>query len=222
MNFVVITASWFDQLGRHLMLLAKGASPDAVLDAVLIRQAITRLLLQRSPDKSAHAVLSNLLTLVPLSPYPQPRTLSAQEEQDFASRIQIERTGAAIFAESTSLLHSLVNQVLPRLLSTPSFSLPAKEPIERSKVEVLADIVGGAFTISLSGTDSKEKKGAAAQLDRLALNLQSLVSKVATNGHDGDTDGAVTLAKVFVERLSSYESLTLASETFSKLAVPHS
>lgn len=80
-------------------------------------------------------------------------------------------------------------------------------------MEMLSDVVGGAFILAINRKD----KDVTTQLERLAQNLKSPVEK-AKSEIGGDNDNP-TLLRVFVEHLSSYRSLVDSSDHFSKLSL---
>ncbi|GAA5975572.1 hypothetical protein JCM5350_002653 [Sporobolomyces pararoseus] len=213
------SASWSEQLSQNLDNLIRDSSTPMTIHAGLVRQATYRLLQQHSPERIVFQILSRLLSLTPTLPNPLPRTLTPEDEQDLIIWTRIERAGSGLFSESPSLLYSFVNDVLPAFLSNSSFHNPAKDPVERTKVEMLSDILGGAFTLSLAGAREKEKARVVLQLDRLAGDLVSLLSKKSAPSEEEDLDTPM-LAKVFVDRLTSYKPLLAASKQFSLLSSP--
>ncbi|GAA5953116.1 hypothetical protein JCM3765_007417 [Sporobolomyces pararoseus] len=213
------SASWSEQLSQNLDKLVRDSTADTTTYIASIRQATSRLLQQHSPDRITLLILSRLLSLAPTLPDPLPRTITLQVEQKIIAWTRVERTGSALFSEFPSLLNSLVNQVLPTFLSNPSFLQPAKDPLEKNKVEMLSDILGGSFTLSLAKAREKEKAGVVLQLDRLAADLASLKSKAIAGSKEEDLD-APLLASVFISRLTSYDTLSAASKSFSRLSSP--
>ena len=218
-HFRYYAASWSEQLSQNLDNLIRDSSTPMTIHAGLVRQATYRLLQQHSPERIVFQILSRLLSLTPTLPNPLPRTLTPEDEQDLIIWTRIERAGSGLFSESPSLLYSFVNDVLPAFLSNSSFHNPAKDPVERTKVEMLSDILGGAFTLSLAGAREKEKARVVLQLDRLAGDLVSLLSKKSAPSEEEDLDTPM-LAKVFVDRLTSYKPLLAASKQFSLLSSP--
>ncbi|GAA5903364.1 uncharacterized protein JCM6883_004982 [Sporobolomyces salmoneus] len=215
------STSWSDQLKEHLPLLARsGPEQDTTLEAFLIRQALARL--EFAPEKLSSTIISTLLSMTPALPNVTPRRLSEEEERDYMLWSQIERVGSSIFSESPSMLYPLLNNVVPSLLSSPTITLRPKTAMERNKIEMLGDIVGGACTVALSQADDEGNKSAVTQLDRLAEDLRIVLKRKAVNGvaeeeEEEDSDDP-KLKTVFVARLTSYDSLSAASSTFSSLS----
>jgi len=212
LRFPSTTGPWSEQLRVNLVKLCQAPLDNSGTDALRTRQALDHLLRQQPSEKVALQVLTHLLTLVPSLPIPQPRKLSPADEANYALYHKIERAGSTLFSE-TPLLYSLVNDIVPPFLSTPTFNSPAQTYIERTKVEMLSDVVGGAFILALNRKNEDIKT----QLDRLAQNLKSPVER-AKSELGGDNDNP-TLLRVFVERLSSYQSLVDSSDHFSKLSL---
>ncbi|GAA5876534.1 hypothetical protein JCM16303_003571 [Sporobolomyces ruberrimus] len=216
------TASWSDQLRHHLTALSQGAKADASSDATLVQQAVSHLV-RYSPEKAAFQIVSILLPLAPDLWNPPPRTLTPTDEIACVLRTQVERTGAAVFCESFPLLSSLVNRVLPAFLSNPLFSLSAKDPVERARVEMLSDIVGGAFVANLAAPEDEGTDQVVTLLNRLAEDLGPILKKTQEVGGDGEEDmDRPPLPRVFVDRLASFEPLTVASEALARLSSPQS
>lgn len=212
LRMLAITASWSEQLQSSVSKLCQASLDTSGTDALQTRQALDHLLRQYPSEKVALQLLTLLLNLVPSLPNPQPRNLSSADETNYALYTQVERVAASLFSDAP-LLRSLVNHVVPSFLVTPLFDLPAQSPIERAKVEMLSDIIGGAFILAINRKD----KDVTTQLDRLARSIKSQMEKTKSE-KGGDVDNP-TLLRVFLERFSSYESLRDTSEVFSKLSL---
>lgn len=212
LRMLAITASWSEQLQSSVSKLCQATLDNSGTDALRTQQALDHLLRQYPSEKVALQLLTLLLNLVPSLPNPQPRNLSSADETNYALYTQVERVAASLFSD-TPLLRSLVNHVVPSFLVTPLFDLPAQSPIERAKVEMLSDIIGGAFILAINRKD----KDVTTQLDRLARSIKSQMEKTKSE-KGGDVDHP-SLSRVFLERLSSYESLRDTSEVFSKLSL---
>ncbi|GAA6007017.1 hypothetical protein JCM11491_001479 [Sporobolomyces phaffii] len=210
--------SWSDVLRSHLAALVQNSSsPEASLEAALVQHALSHLGLERSPDKVALQILSHLLALVPTLPTPPPRVLRQDQEAPYGLRIRLERVGAAIFSGSPPLFHSLVNHLLPSYLSSRSDGVSAGDGFDQTEVEMVSDIVGGTFTLALSTTDERARAEAVLHLERLAHVCKRTLAQGDGVAREEGLDRP-TLARVFVDRLTSYESLLKSSNTLSVLS----
>ncbi|GAA5934844.1 uncharacterized protein JCM15063_003082 [Sporobolomyces koalae] len=216
----MLVSSWDEQLRHHLASLCQAHSDESKPhpDAKLVHEALTHASKLYSPNQTSLDTLWQLLEDLPDIPDPPPRTLSPIDDKACARWIQIQRCGSALLTQSRPLFNALVHQTLPSLLSTIALARLAVNPLDRKKVEMLADIVAGCFILVLA--DNTNRDETVSDLEQLVLEVKARLDHSNRNNpaKEGEDADQPTLVQVFLDRLSSYPVLTNACPHLSALS----